>query len=322
VRFFIIACLTCLILGIAFSGASLSIPIAHAQACLPDISATATPEATPQPSSASIVINEVLLLPIQAPLYCTTPFTTQAQAPQLPAGPWIELYNTLTQPLQLVHASLDSGPNTNAFTLTNTSIPAQSFIVAFPSTNNAFISTFTSTLRLMLNGSVLDQIVLPISSLTQDTSYARIPDGSSSWQITPNPSQTTTTTIGQSNNPIIAKATPQPQKTSTVIAKQKSATKTPTSNQTSKQTQQSSSTASNTSTIKPQVTQVQPNWKLVRLPTQIAKSTPTATPTSPNIANTILSPNAPDLPKKIIASLLVIALAFVLWWCRKLFLKT
>lgn len=319
-RFFVIACL---ILSVAFSSALIPTPTAQAQACLPDISAASTPEGTPQPSTELIVINEVLLLPIQAPLHCTTPLAVA----QLPAGPWIELYNTQIQPFQLVHASLDGGPNTNAFTLTNTSIPAHSFIVVFPYINNAFVSTFTSKLRLLLNGIILDQVELPLPLLAQDKSYARIPDGSPSWQITPNTGGTTSTTIGQSNNVTItiAKATTQPQKKSTAIAKPKTAKQTSTTNATNKQTsnqaQQPSSSSSNSSTVKSQVPQLQPNWKLVRLPTQIAESTPT-TPTTPDIPNTTRPPNTPDIPKKIAVSLLVITLALVLWWCRKLFFKT
>jgi hypothetical protein len=313
VRFFVVACLTCLILSVALFAVSLSPPMAHAQACQPDLSTTSTSVVTPQPSSTSIVINEVLLLPIQSQLYCTSPLATQSQ---IPPGPWIELYNTLAQPLQLVHASLDSGPDTNAFTIINTSIAAHSFIVVFPSANSAFLNTSTSTLRLMLNGSSLDHVILP--TLRSDTSYARIPDGGV-WQTTPNTTGTTTPTIGQTNNaPItIAKPTPQPQRKPTATTKPKTVKATETNQQPSNQAQQPSS---QTPSVKSQMPQLQPDWKVVRLPTRVAEAA-SKTPTTPDIPNTSQSPNTPDIPKKIAISLIVIALALVLWWCRKLFFK-
>jgi cobalamin biosynthesis Mg chelatase CobN len=172
----------------------------------------------------------------------------------------------------------------------------------------------------MLNGAPLDQINLPTPSLKSDTSYARIPDGSASWQITPNTAETTTPTIGQSNNIAItiATATPQPQKKPTATAKPKTLKETGTNKQTSNQAQQPSS--SQTSSAKSQMPQLQPDWKIVRLPTRIAESTP-KTPTTPDIPNTSQPLNTPDIPKKIAISVLVIVLALVLWGCRKLFFK-
>jgi hypothetical protein len=312
VRFFTIACLTCLILSVAFFDVLLSPTVAHAQACLPVISDSATPtatpqQATPQSSSPSIVINEVLPLPRLAQLNCTLDSA-------VPDGPWVELYNTQAQPQQLVHAFLESGSNTNPFLITNTYIPAHGFIVVFPSTDSTFISTLTSTLKLKLNDTLLNQVDLPTSPLPQDTSYARIPDGDPSWTIFTAP------TIGQSNNPVIATATPQPQKKPTTVATPKTEKKTPTNNSTSKQTQPSSSSSSPTSSMKSQMPQLQPNWKAVNLPTQIATSTPTSTNVS-SMADTIHIPDTPDILKKLAISLLIIALALVLWWCRKLFIN-
>jgi hypothetical protein len=270
------------------------------------------------------VINEVLTLPVHAQLYCTTPLASQSSTDNLPAGPWIELYNTVAQPLQLTHVSLDSGPNTNPFTLATTSIPAHGFIVAFPSTNKNFMSTFALTLRLILSGSVLDQVALP-APLLQDTSYARIPDGSSSWQITPNTTKNTITTVGESNNIALTAATPKTQKKSTSKATsqtpKKTSTPKSTSNQTSNQLQPSSSSSTQTSIANATTPQIQPNWQAVRLPTRVATSTASEQNT-PDLAATITPiASSPDTLKKIALSLLTIALASALWWCRKLFIK-
>jgi hypothetical protein len=321
VRFFVVFCLTCLILSVAFFADLISIPTAHAQDCQPAISTTSAPEPTPQPSTASVVINEVLTLPVHAQLYCTP-----TSSGTTPGGPWIELYNTQAQPFQLVHASLDSGPNTNPFLLVATSISAHGFIVVFPSSNTTFMSTFNSTLRLMLadTPTPLDEIKsLPV--LQQDTSYARIPDGSSSWQITPDTTKTTTPTLGKSNNITLTTSTSQAQKKSTLKAKAQTLKKAPTqkatNNQASNQTQQSSSSSSQASTVNSTTPQLQPDWKAVRLPTRVATSI-SSDQTAPDLASITPITSSPDTLKKFALSLLTIALAAALWWCRKLFIKT
>lgn len=324
-RFFVIFCLTCLILSVTLFATLISIPSAHAQDCQPAVSTTSTPAVPPPSPTTSIVINEILLLPVHAQLYCTTPPTSQSSTDNLPAGPWIELYNTVAQPLQLTHVTLDSGLNTNPFTLATTSIPAHGFIVVFPSTNKNFMSTFGLTLRLMLNGSILDQVAFPIS-LLQDTSYARITDGSLSWQITPNTTNNTIPTIGESNNIALTAATPKTQKKSTSKATsqtpKKTSTPKSTSDQTSNQLQSSSSSSSTQTSVANTTTpQIQPNWQEVRLPTRVATFT-ASEQTTPDLAATITPiASSPDTLKKIALSLLTIALASALWWCRKLFIK-
>ncbi len=111
---------------------------------------------------------------------------------------WIELYNAQSQPFDLyaVHTSIDSGPNTNAFYLpSGSALAAHSFLVVFPRTSETFTRTQDHTLRLLITGIVIDTVTVP--TLLPDQSYARVPDGSTHWQITNTP--TIDTSNGQSS---------------------------------------------------------------------------------------------------------------------------
>lgn len=138
------------------------------------------PNTVPAPAAPSVVVfNEML----------TTPHSTwncsESGVYFLTTDSWIELYNTQNQSYNLyaARAYIDSGPNTNAFTFPfNASIAAHSYLVVFPYTNSSFFATKTSTLRLIISNVVIDQVLVP--TLGQDQSYARMPDGSSTWQVT------------------------------------------------------------------------------------------------------------------------------------------
>jgi hypothetical protein len=93
------------------------------------------------------------------------------------------LYNPQSQAYNLyaAHASFDTGPNTLPFYLPLGAVIApHGYLVLFPSMFSGTL--IKANLRLIIAGVTIDQVTIP--SLTIDQSYARIPDGSNSWQIT------------------------------------------------------------------------------------------------------------------------------------------
>ncbi|GCF10390.1 lamin tail domain-containing protein [Dictyobacter arantiisoli] len=312
VKFFAFVCLACVILSVAFF--SVFTP-AHAQACMAsDANSTPTLTATPisadQSQLTSLVFNEVLPFPVKSLLYCDTTITN----PQL-YGPWVELYNKSDQALQLNTIYIDSGPGSNPHLIPTQTIAAHSFIVIFLS-NYAFHSG-TPTLRLLSAGTLIDTVTLPL--LPQDTSFARMKDGDPKWH------STTATTIGESNLDITKtrpKPTPTQKVTPTQSARKVSATPKNYSAQPASQTAQPISKASTSKIASTQVPPIQPTWKSAHFPAT------TATPIS-NVDTSAVeaatanaqTPQTPDTTKKVLLSLLVIALIGTLWWCRRLFFK-
>jgi hypothetical protein len=245
---------------------------------------------SPRPAPATpgeILLNEVLLEP-QSVWNCSDTGTSS-----LANDSWVELFNPQNQPLDLytVHASLDSGPNTNAYYLPyGAAIPAHGFLVLFPHTGLTFARTETNNLRLVIPDTtsnqkvVIDQVTVP--QLAGDQSYARIYDGAPSWQVTSTP------TIDASNTP--AGMTPLP--TSGTASRGGS---------------------SNKATV---VSGFQPPWNKLHLPTpaptspvtvpaRTSASTPSAPSTSPGL----------DITRRILLTILIAALALTLFWCWRLF---
>ena len=137
-----------------------------------------SPPATP----GIIVINELLNNPAST-WNCSEPAGTSS----LSTDSWVELYNPQNQPfnLYIAHTSLDAGPNTFTFTFPfGAAIAAHSYLVVFPDRYIGLLNA-GNNLRLTIGGTEIDQVSVP--ALAPDTSYARIPNGSASWQITTNP---------------------------------------------------------------------------------------------------------------------------------------
>jgi hypothetical protein len=168
--------------------------------CPPEntVSGTAT---YPPIQTGKIVINEVLSNPGSHTLWnCTTQMNS----------PWLELFNTQNQAYDLSSfAALDRGPGTARYYFTgNSRIAAHGYFVIFPS---IFIfQSQTPLLRLLFEGVAVDEVTIP--ALGIDQSYARMPDGSQSWQSTNTP------TIGASNTSSMATATPTVPKSATGTA--------------------------------------------------------------------------------------------------------
>ncbi len=200
--------------------------------------------------------------------------------------------------LLTAHTTIDSGPNTNPYYLPfGTSIAAHGFLVLFPRTSSSFLSTETSTLRLIIGGVTIDQVV--VSQLAGDQSYARMPDGGSNWQLTSAP------TIDTSN--LSSQATPTPS------ASQGS--------QGSGGRGGSGSSTPSGSRTKTLINGTQPPWSNLQLPaaaaTPIVNSPATTLSSSPTTGGDPL-----DLPRRIALTLLAIALALTLFWCWRLFTPT
>ena len=295
------------------------IPLVHAvtkHGCAsPTPPAVTGPLYQPAATQGSLFINEVLLTPhstwncSELGVYTVTNDT------------WVELYNPQNQPLDLyaVHASMDSGPNTNPFYLPfGSAIAAHGYLVVFPRTAPSFVATESSTWRLLINGLLVDEVKLP--PLGEDQSYARIPDGGSTWEITSAP------TIDATN--VLPLATPtKTTRGSTVGVGTGVGTGTGIGTGTGTtggvvpgQGGQLSGT-SGTGSNRQQVDGHQPSWNT------LASSTPGSTTSSINMNNgTSTSLSSPtvvtstmDVPRKILLTILVVALALALIWCWRIF---
>ncbi len=223
---------------------------------------------------------------------------------------WVELYNPQKQALDLytVHSSLDSGPNTTQFYLpVGAALAAHGFLVVFPSIAifaQLSSSASSSLLRLLIGDTVVDQVSL--FPLVSDTSYARIPDGGDSWQVTDTP------TIDASNVP----PTPTPK-----------ATRTSQSSSSAKMADKKSSAQQSTGTYNTGAIVNTSNQPIGTQPAWNALSVPATTPSVPETTpSTISNPapqvnNAADLPQKILLTSLAAALLIGLFWCSRFFTR-
>ncbi|QBD78234.1 hypothetical protein EPA93_20405 [Ktedonosporobacter rubrisoli] len=252
-----------------------------------------------------LFLNEILLAP-HSTWNCTEQNT---YSPVNDA--WVELYNPQNQPFNLyaVHAALDSGPGTNAFYLPlGAAIAAHGFLTLFPRSNQLFTATETSTLRLSIAGSVIDEVSLP--ALPEEQSYARIPDGGSTWQITTTPSISAKNVLTTASSP------------SSTTASQASSSN-DSANTSARQVDpsgaQSGKAISNGKTQAGLLDGKQPGWDHIATP---APPTMLASAPTASVIPSSTSSNALDLLHKLLLTLLTLALAGALFWCSKLFRLT
>ncbi|HTI14721.1 MAG TPA: hypothetical protein VL461_09155 [Dictyobacter sp.] len=308
-RGLVIVCLVSLLLSVTFF---ISVPEAtNASNCvnpLSSISSSSSPTAQPQPVQGLIFINEVLSNP-HSIWNCTD------HTGNFSLNTWIELYNPQNQNIDLYaeHALLDEGSgSTNLYYLPLGSIiPAHGYLILFPCPQTCFPQANSTILRLNVNGVIVDQTTIPY--LASDTSYARIPDGSSSWKVT------TTPTIQSSNKlPAIATPTPTIHKTAKPPVKSTAKVATPRSI--------SGSTSSKSKISTPTIPAQQPTWNALRFPTQ-----PSPSPKQ-NQQNTYLNSNDPPPPtshtttnilSQIILTIMIITVSIgsVIFWYWKTHLR-
>ncbi len=271
-------------------------PVGAAHGCAPSIPPSVPGSPAPAPATQGVVlINEVLLNP-QSRWNCAEPGSTFSDQ-----DAWVELYNPQNQSFNLyaAHAYLDSGPTTNPYYFPfGASIAARGFLVIFPRIDATFVLTETSTIRLLISGVTIDQIMVP--NLAGDQSYARIADGASKWQVTNTP------TIDASNNSSQPSSTPISSSTST-----------------GNRGYGGQGNGGTTKTNTPVVDGTQPAWVGLRLPTPTP--VPGITPTVSGSLTPLPSSPPPtssglDTPWRIaLTTLLAIALVLTLFWCWRLF---
>jgi hypothetical protein len=275
----------------------LAIPLtgAHAQThgCAPDVPPTVSDTIPAQALPGNILINEVLSQP-KSNWNCSEPSTVFSQ----PQDSWIELFNPQNRALNLyqAHAQLSlNGGSTSMYFPFGTSIAAGGFLVIFPLEKQTVALLNNWNILLSIDGVTIDQATLP--QLAPDQSYARVPDGSTTWLYAGNP------TIAASNNAIGQPVTPTPTKTPKL-------TSTPGTNE----------------TPQPSNFGTQPPWSQVRFP--VDPSPTFDSPTTPEPAGQLPGqPQDPPAPQSnspngwILALIAFLSLLFlsVLGWIWRLF---
>ncbi len=239
------------------------------------------------PVPGKILINEVLTLP-GSRWNCSEPDNMYSTA----NDSWIEIYNPQNQLYNLytAHTTIDTGPGTSPFYLPlGSSIAPHGYLVLFPSTFSG--SHIFANVRLLIAGIPVDQVNVP--TLPVDQSFARVPDGSNSWQVTSTP------TIDSSNNIL---------------------TPTPVTTITASLPNQTASSSGNSSTTPVPVMGTETRWNSLQLPTPASIEVPSSKPTV-SYASSSSTPvhDAWDTPHRILISIIIIALATMLFCCWRLF---
>ena len=236
-----------------------------------------------------VLINEVLSIP-GSTWNCSEPNKTFS----ISGDSWVELYNPQSQPYNLyaAHASFDTGPNTLSYYLpSGAAIAPHGYLVIFPAVYSGTI-IIQADLRLVIAGVTIDQVNIP--TLTTDQSFARIPDGSNFWQITNTPTIDTSNTASQVNPTVSA-----PNQGSVGFGNAPPTSAPPTS-----------APIPGTQTV----------WSNLQFPTPVATATSTSYPTLTAVSTSKTSTNDGwETPRRILLTTLAVALALMLFWCRRLF---
>lgn len=207
----------------------------------------------------SILINEVLSNPASAWNCSEPPGSHFSQI----TDSWVEIYNPQNQPFNLyathTEISIDGGSSWDILPF-GSAIASHGFLVVFPMESRTVAPPSIWQIVLAFSNAVIDQFTIPEQEqLLPDQSYARVPDGSSTWLHVGQP------TIDASNNASGQPVTPAPTQTSTP-------TKTPKGVSTNKPDPPASSGT-------------QPPWNQVQFPPG-ATTTPGST-TTPDSATTL-----------------------------------
>ncbi len=310
-----VACglLCCLLISMAVITYATAVSAQTTHGCAPPVPPTVSGTLIqPAAQRGLLFINEVLLAPSSIWNCSELPPVNSV------SNSWVEIYNAQNQPFDLyaVHASLDSGNNTNPFYFPfGSAIAPHGYLVVFPRTSTPFLSTESATLRLLINNTAVDSVTIP--ALPADYSYARIPDGTTTWQISSNP------TIAASNT--LTKTAPTPKPTSTAHSGTGKGSGGGAGNGSQGGSYGSgNNTGGNNNAI---VNGTQPAWSSLHLPT--TDTTPNASNSAPIAPTTLTSPtqatqstnDVMDIPHKLTLTVLLILLTAALFWCWHLFRK-
>jgi hypothetical protein len=189
--------------------AATTTPLATATSTPAQPAWTAAPSSTPvapagtqPPAGSGIVINEVLSNPQKIAW-------DRAGSEPISEMAWLELYNVTGSGVDVHGWFIVAGdPNHPAVLGLGTVIPANGYLVLFGTLMGLNLANNPISLADAY-GNAIDSISVP--SLPADQSYARIPDGSSNWQIDPSP------TLGGANVLLAPAATPDLQATAAAI---------------------------------------------------------------------------------------------------------
>jgi hypothetical protein len=319
VRFLLFLSIVCSLFSASIFHATVTSPPQCAPLLPP---APAVPLVQPSAKAGTLLINEVL------PLSKRTWDCSEVGTSKEKHNMWIELYNSQNQAFDLsaVHTHFDTGAGTNrAYVLTGSAIAAHGFFVFFPEIDGFFSQTKTSLVRLLFNGSVIDQVLVP-PALGYEQSYARIPDGGKDWRITSTP------TINASNtSPVL---TPTPTRshataTKTVIYKYPPTTASSGTTGSSAGGGAAGTTQATAENPDGQPTPsdgVQPAWNGLQVPSSPGASSAVATaPTDLAPDTTSAAPvadNSADVPRKVLFSSFAVVAAGVLFLCWRRFKPT
>ena len=272
-------------------------PASSAHGCASPIPPPVPGPLAPTPATPGIVlINEVLYAP-------STVWNCSDQGKSsYNTDSWVELYNPTRQAFDLYasHASFNSSISTYPYYFPlGAAVAPLGYLVLFPD-EGANLLAPGAKLSLTINGVTIDQLTLP--SLGADQSYARIPDGKSTWLITNSP------TIDASNSS--PKRTPTPSSTSNQGGS---------ASGTGSGTYGNGSGTGNQSQTPTLIDGTQPAWSKLQLPTSVPISTATESQ-SLTISSPSPTPNTiSDTPHRILLTILIVALALMLFWCWRLF---
>ena len=317
VRFLAIVCLIGLLLSVAITS-NTSVEASSTTCTSPRARPTVTGNPiVPSADKPSVVLNEILPFPYHG-WNCS-----YQNSPGAPQSVWIELYNLLSQPVDLSQTCIDTGPNTSQYCLTAYSVSAHGFFTLFPyDTGDNWFPSAYSTLRLLMANTVVDQVGLPVPPLPRDVSYARVPDGTGKWQADTNP------TINASNT-IVLPPSPTPthlhqrqesKSRATTQSRRKYSRNTGTGNA-DQIPQIITNTASNE---QPQIQNnngKQAQWHNLQFPSSLASAS--ALTTNEEIHPTSSSPPVPieNIPQNILFSFIGIGGLLSVWWGWRRFFK-
>ena len=279
-------------------------PVLGAQkhGCAPDVPPAVAQAVPAQALPDEVMINEVLSQP-KSSWNCSDPNNVFS----VTNDSWIELYNPQSLPLDLyaAHAQISlNGGSTYILLPFGAEIQAQGFLVLFPLEHQAVAAPSTWNIILSINNIVIDQAATPL--LQADQSYARVPDGATTWLYAGNP------TIDTSNNAIGQPVLPTP--TKTPKATLTTTTLTPGSPQP-------------VVPVQPASSGTQPAWGQVQVPsdpTATSDRTGTIDPSMPSLEQPQNSPTTPanTSPGGNTIGLIILfglLLLGVLFWCWRLF---
>ena len=306
-KFLLFICALCS----TFSAAIVSPLATHPPQCAPYLPpAPAGPLLQPPSKAGTLFINEVL------PLSEHTWDCSEVGTGKAKHNTWVELYNPQNQAFDLysTHAAYDNGAGTQrAFLPFGAAIAAHGFFVIFP--DPFYVHSGKSLLRLLFNGNVIDQVLVP-PSLNYEQSYARMPDGGASWRVTSTP------TIDASNIPPVVTPTPAHTSRSTKIVSSRLPSRigssTPGTVDLAPQNGEDGQPATPEGT--------QPAWGALQMPST-RKPSPVATSPledSPSTAPPAsqATEDGADTPRKILFSSLATVLAGALFLCWRRFKPT